>query len=73
MDLPGPVGRQDHHRRLLCADRPDLGNCDLEVGENLEQVRLELFVCTVEFVDEEYRSTRRLDRLQERPGDEKLT
>ncbi len=42
--LAGAVGGEKDERRVLRigADRPDLGDGDLELGEDLEQERLEL-------------------------------
>jgi hypothetical protein len=55
VDLPGAVGGEDHDRRIVRFDRPDLGNRDLEVGEQLEEECLELLVGPVELVDQQYR------------------
>ena len=55
VQLAGAVGGQDHQRRLLGPDRADLGDRDLEVGEQLEQERLELVVGAVDLVDEQDR------------------
>ena len=40
--------------RRLARDRPDLGDRDLEVGEDLEQERLELVVGAVDLVDQQH-------------------
>ena len=71
MDLSGPIGRDDHRRRNRGAERTELGHGDLEVGEELEQVRLELLVGSIDLVDEQHR--RRAipgDRLEERALDQ---
>ena len=60
--------------RLLGADGADLRDGDLEVGEHLEQERLELLVGAVDLVDEQDRrhAVVRLDRLEQRALDQKL-
>src|SRR5437773_7821913 len=72
--LAGAVRRDDHERRLLRLDGPDLGNRDLEVRQQLEQERLELLVRPVDLVDQQDR--RRLilvvDRVQQRPPQQEL-
>ncbi len=72
VDLARAVRRDDDDRRLGGADRPELGNGDLEVGQQLEQVALELFVGAVDLVDEQDRRprSRLLDRAQQRPLDQ---
>ena len=74
MDLAGPVGGQDDPRRLLGLDRADLGDGHLEVGQDLEQVRLELLVGAVDLVDEQdgRDAVGRLERLEQRPTDEEV-
>ena len=59
---------------LLGLDRADLGDRDLEVGQDLEQVRLELLVGAVDLVDEQDRrdAVVRLERLEERPADQEV-
>ena len=53
------------------ADRAELGNRDLELREQLEQVALELLVGAVDLVDQQHRRPRprRVDGLQQRPLD----
>ena len=72
--LTGAVRRDDHKRRLLGLDGPDLGNRNLEVRQQLEQERLELFVGPVDLVDQQ--DGRRLigvvDRVQQRPPQQEL-
>ena len=52
--------RGDHDGgRLRGGDRPELGHGDGEVGEHLEQERLELVVGAVELVDQQHRAARR--------------
>ena len=74
VDLARPVGCEDHARRPLGLDRADLGDRDLEVGQDLEQVRLELLVRAVDLVDQQDRrdTVIGLERLEERPADEEL-
>ena len=61
-------------RRRVRLDRADLGDRDLEVGQDLEQVGLELLVGPVDLVDEQDRrdAVRRLERLEQRPADEEI-
>ena len=51
---------------------PSSGHGDLEVGEHLQQERLERLVGAVELVDQQHRRARRigLERLQQRPLDQ---
>src|SRR5205807_3248356 len=74
VDLARPVRGDDDGRRLVGLDRADLGNRDLEVGEQLEQEGLELIIGTVDFVDEQNRwsGPLALDRLQQRTLDQEL-
>ena len=58
--------------RAACADRPELGNRDLEVREHLEQEGLELLVRAVDLVDEEHDRLVGVDRLEQRAPDEEL-
>ena len=59
MDLAGAVGGDDHDRRLRGLDRAELRDGHLEVGQHLEQERLERLVGAVELVDQEHRRRRR--------------
>src|SRR3954447_21686916 len=74
VDLAGPVGGQDGDRRTLGPYGPQLRDGDGELGEDLQQERLELVVGTVDLVDEQHRRHRAvvLERLQERPAHQKL-
>ena len=54
-------------------DRAELGNRDLEVGEELEQERLELLVGAVDLVDQEHWRRRPPDRRQQRPLEQILS
>ena len=59
-------------RRLRGLDGAELGDRHLEVGEHLEQERLEGFVGAVELVDQQHRRAVGigLERLQQRPLDQ---
>ena len=53
---------------------PISGHGDLEVGQDLQQVRLELLVGAVDLVDQQHRrrAVVRLQRLEQRPLDQEL-
>ena len=70
--VAGAVGRDHHDRRHLGVERPELGDGDRVVGQDLEQERLELVVGPVDLVDEQHRRDRRLvrDRPQQRAAHE---
>ena len=53
MQLAGAVGGEHDQRRCSGLDRPDLGDGDLEVRQQLEQERLELVVGTIDLVDQQ--------------------
>jgi hypothetical protein len=74
VELARAVRGEDHERALGGPDRPDLGDRHLEVGEELEQERLELVVGAVDLVDEQDRCNRVvvLDRVQQRPAQHEL-
>jgi hypothetical protein len=67
VDLAGAVRGDDDDRRRRRLDRAELGNGDLEVAEDLEEIGLEGLVGAVELVDEEDR--RAGDALLQRPED----
>ena len=71
--LTRAIGREDDQRRLGCPQRAELGNRDLEFGEQLEEESFELLVGAIDLVDQEDGRTRaqRVDRLKQRPFDEK--
>ena len=73
MHLARAVGREDDQRRLGGPHGAELGNRDLEFREQLEQEPFELLVGAIDFVDQQDGRTRaqRIDRLQQRPLDEK--
>ena len=52
--LTGPVRGEHHHGRHVGAHRAELGDGDREVGQHLEQERLELVVGPVDLVDEQH-------------------
>ena len=72
VDLAGAVGGDDDDGRRGGADRAELGDRHLVVGEDLEQVGLEGLVGAVEFVDQQHRRPGGIgiERLKERPADE---
>jgi hypothetical protein len=72
VQLAGAVRREDHRRPPLGRDRPDLRDRDLEVGEDLQEERLELVVGPVDLVDEQHDRVLGGDGLQQRAADEEL-
>jgi hypothetical protein len=72
VQLTGAIRGQDHQRRRFGLDCAHLGNRDLEVGENLEQERLELVVGPVNLVDEQDRPVTGTDSLQQWPLEQEL-
>ena len=72
VDLARAVRGDDDDRRMRRLHRAELGDRDLEVGQHLEQERLEGFVGAVELVDQQHRRAVGigLERLQQRPLDE---
>jgi hypothetical protein len=66
------VRRQDDERRRGGANRAELRDRDLVLGQQFEQIALELLVGTVDLVDEQHRRSRPrpIDRLQQRPLDQ---
>src|SRR3989441_946233 len=67
------VRGDDDRRRHLRLERAELGDRDLEIGKELEEIGLELLVRAVDLVDEEHgRLPFRRDNLEERPLDEEL-
>src|SRR5919202_371599 len=71
VQVTGPVGGNDHRRRLLGAHDPDLRNRHLEVREELEQEGLELVVGAVELVDQQDRAGLR-EGLEQGPAHQEL-
>ena len=74
VNLAGPVAGQDHPGREHGPDRANLGHRHLEVGQDLEQVRLELLVRPVDLVDQQDRghAVVGIERLEERPADQEV-
>ena len=72
MHVAGAVAGEHDERRRVGAERAELGDRDLPVGQHLEQVGLELVVGAVDLVDEQHRrrALAWLDRPQQRPLDE---
>ena len=63
VDLAGAVRGEDDERRLGGAHGAELGNRDLELREQLQQVAFELLVGAIDLVDEQHRRPRpRRDR-----------
>jgi hypothetical protein len=72
VQLARAVGGEDDRRTPARLDRPDLGDRDLEVREDLEQEGLELVVGAVDLVDEQDDGLLGGDRLQQRTADEEV-
>ncbi len=72
VDVAGAVRGEDDDRRALRAEHADFRDRDLEIGQHLEQVRLELVVGSVDLVDQQHRrwALDGFDRPQERPLDQ---
>jgi hypothetical protein len=72
VDFARAVRGQDHERRLAGANRPELGNRDLKLRQELEQVSFEFLIGPIDLVDQQDRGPRsgRVDGLQQRPFDE---
>jgi len=72
VNLSGAVAGQHHDGRGRGPLGAQLGNGDLEVGEDLQEERLERLIGAIQLVDEQHRRAPRLglERLQEWPGDE---
>ena len=51
---------------MLCGDRPELGDRDREVRQELEQERLELVVGAVDLVDQQHDRSIVLERVEQR-------
>jgi hypothetical protein len=75
VDFARPVRGEDHPWRALGPDRADLRDGHLEVREDLEEIGLELLVCSIDLVDEEDRRDAGwigLEGLEQRAADEEL-
>ena len=72
VQLARAVRGEDDRRLAPRADRPELGDRDLEVREHLEQERLELLVGAVDLVDQQDDRLVGVDRLEQRPPDQEL-
>jgi hypothetical protein len=72
VQLARAVRRHDDERAPPRGDRAELGDRDGEVGQELEQERLELVVRTVDLVDQQDDVLVRLQRLQQRPPQQEL-
>ena len=73
--LARAIGGDDDRRRLARLEGADLRNRDLKVGERFQQKRLELLVRAVQLIDQQHPAARhrRVDRLQQRAGQQELT
>ena len=65
-------GEQRRAAGCVASITPELGDRDLEVGEDLEQHRLELLVGLVDLVDQQDDGLVRGDRLEQRPREQEL-
>ena len=72
VEFAGAVGRQDHDRPFVGCDGSDLGNRDLEVGEQFEEEGLELVVGSIDLVDQENGVVAAADRLEEGPFEQEV-
>ena len=61
-----PVRGQHDPRDRPRRDRPEFRDRDLEIGEELQQKRLELLVGAIDFVDQQYRRCLAADRCEQR-------
>ena len=66
------VRGQQHDRLRARVDPPQLGDRDLEVGQQLEQHRLELLVGLVDLVDQQHDRLGVRDRRHQRPREQEL-
>jgi hypothetical protein len=66
------VGGDNDNRRLRRFHGPQLRHCHLEVGQHLEQEGFKGLIGTVDFIDQQNRSARRVrfERLQQRTLDQ---
>src|SRR5262245_26050022 len=72
VELTRAIRGEDDGRAASRSNRPDLRNRDLEVGQDLEQERLELVVGAVDLVDQQDDGVGALDRLEQRPADQEV-
>jgi hypothetical protein len=66
------VAREQHDGLRLGVDSPELRNADLEIGQQLEQHRLELLVGLVDLVDQQHDGVGGGDRGHQRPRQQEL-
>ena len=64
--LARPVARDNDARLVRRANRPDLGDRHLPLGQHLEQERLKSLVGAIDFVDEQHRRPPLCDCLEQR-------
>ena len=74
VDLARAIPGEDHQRWVRRADRPQLGDADRVVGEDLEQECLELLVGSVDLIDEQHRrhGIVVVDGVEERPAQQEF-
>ena len=70
MQIARAIGGENDDRTLRRAHRPALGNGNLEIGQELEQKRLEFLIGAVDLVDQQHRRIGRAQRREHRPLDE---
>ena len=72
MHFACPIRRDHDDRRLRRANRSELGDGDLEIGQQFEQIAFELLVRAVDLVDQQDRrlAFRLLDGAKQGPLDE---
>ena len=71
-ELAGVVGGEEDERDLIGPDRPELGDRDLVVREDLQQERLGLDLEAIDLVDEQHDRVARPDGLEQGAGQEEL-
>src|SRR4051795_6839769 len=71
-ELAGVVRGEDDDRLGACLDHAQLRDGDLEVGEDLEQHRLELLVGLVDLIDQQDDRVLGADRLEQGAGEQEL-
>ena len=70
--ITGAVAGQDHQRLAARGQGSELGNADLELGEHLQQKRLESLIRAVNFIDQQDARLGAANRLQQRPLQQKF-
>jgi hypothetical protein len=72
VEVAGPVRGEDDDRWMRGADRPELGDRDAGVREQLQQERLEVVVGPVDLIDQQDRRPRprMLERAKQRAANQ---